>query len=263
MFQGIQRCVHSLSSSLSRSLLTRVPITLQHTRGFKKLRRVYDRFSVSRERLSPSETLVYSNSSYLYMLSGYIVGGFVSTCFAIKTVLYLSERELGHQSGFGNTWFDRLSDWWSELNLSSTLAWNLNCIIYPMAMAAICRTLMSRGFVRLYYNVDTEKFRGIRHNLILRKRTTQFTSKDVTPKAPSSFLGLLPGNFYVKGRPYLVDNEDFTSIKYFAIFKGAYEDWWRWCCTAFGTVSHNICNPLNWGNFKWKRRQKQRNQHLL
>ena len=80
--------------------------------------------------------------------------------------------------------------------------------------------LLSRLMVSIYYNDANKTFTGFYYNWRLTKNKIVFKPKDVKTKAASTALGLMAGNFVIKGRPYLLMEKDFNSPLHFNIMLG-------------------------------------------
>ena len=81
--------------------------------------------------------------------------------------------------------------------------------------------LLSRIMVAIYYNDANKTFTGFYYNWRLAKDKIVFTSKDVQPKKASNIgMGLMGGNFVIRGRPYLLVEKDFNSPLHYNIMLG-------------------------------------------
>ena len=107
-----------------------------------------------------------------------------------------------------------LSDFDSPLLQATMIAAFGGGIVYAV------HSVLSRLMVSIYYNDATKTFTAFRYNWRLTKERITFTPQDVKPRPATNMLGLMGGNFVIKGRPYLLLEKDFNSPLHYNIMVG-------------------------------------------
>lgn len=75
---------------------------------------------------------------------------------------------------------------------------------------------------RIYHNPDTDHFIGIVQKGLFGKKQIHFTIEDVRPvkKVENALLLVLKGNVSIKGRTFLMTDDDFAELSYYNRFLG-------------------------------------------
>lgn len=106
-------------------------------------------------------------------------------------------------------------------DLDSPLLHATIIVTFGGAILVAMYALLSRLMVSVYYNDVNKTFTGFYYNWRLTKDKIVFTPKDVQSKKASNVgMGLMGGNFVIKGRPYLLVEKDFNSPLHYNIMLG-------------------------------------------
>ena len=165
------------------------------------------------DKVDTEYRMVYHNSMGNY----YEYGRQGAVFFAFPVLL--ADLAFVYQHGFGrsNLPYEEIHS--SVTMLDPTLFASLATVF---VLGLLYTTLRITGVYmsRMYYNSNTDHFIGIRQKGLFGKQQFPFTIDDVEPIPVSEnlFARLLKGNFSIKGRAFLMNNQDFADMSIFNRF---------------------------------------------
>jgi len=163
--------------------------------------------TIKSDRVSPTDELVFLNHNRNYFLPTYFLLS-VATVPLIGVTIH----------SFWNYFLTGVAPSGIDIDFPMTfLAWSN---VFAISLLSITYMLMSRMFMRIYYNPVSQKFTGVRYTWKMTKERIEFGCGSVRQLDVPPGLRELRGNYMINNKPFYLNVSDFTSPLYYNIMMG-------------------------------------------
>jgi len=156
---------------------------------------------------SEDEELVYVNSN-----KNYLVPAYASLCVSSVVVLGITAHMYWNYFVLG------IPPRTVEIENPMLYAFLGN--VFGISLLVVTRYLLSRTFIRIYYNPTSRNFTGEGYTWRLRKSETVFAAGSAKQLDVPAGLSELRGNYLINGRPIYLNAESFKSPVHYNLMMG-------------------------------------------